>query len=696
MGYRIGIDVGGTFTDFLLVTPDGEFVLDKNFTTPRDESTGVLTGLGRLADRSGLTLKQLLSKTDLIIHGTTTADNTMIESSGAKTGLLVTKGARDEIELRRGWKENIWDPSYPAPPVLVPRRYRLTVTERLDHQGNVLLPLDEDEVRAAVRRLRGAGIESIAIVTLFSWVNAAHEKRIAEIVAEEYPGVGMVSVSHEVHPAAPEYERISTTVVNAYVGPRVQKYLRRLADALADGGYRKELLVMQSSGGIAAAGAAIRRPIATLASGPTGGVIGAAEVARAAGVTDFISVDMGGTSCDVCLVRGAEPTVKSSWNWVNRALIALPMVDVISIGAGGGSIARVRAGGLTVGPASAGSDPGPICYGRGGTEPTVTDANLVLGYLNPDYFAGGAFPLKEDVVAEALQQRVGAPLGFDAVESAWGIYRLVNADMNNAIRRVSAERGLDPREFALVVFGGNGPVHALAQAEELGVTRVLIPKTAPAFSALGLLVADYLVDKVRACLAAATEADPAVIGGMFTELEKAAESELRAAGLPAKRFSHQRFAQCRYPGQTWDIDVGVPAGRMTAATLADLAERFHAQHEDKHTYARRDEDVLISGVRVRSKGLVDKPPSPTLRASKAIPKPKSTRPAYFGAGFKKTAVYDGEAMRASQQIKGPAIVEEPFTTIVVPPRWTLTLDRRGNYVATTRQGNSVARGGGTR
>ncbi|MGZ4126692.1 MAG: hydantoinase/oxoprolinase family protein [Actinomycetota bacterium] len=682
MGYRIGIDVGGTFTDFLLVKPDGSFVLDKNFTTPRDESAGVMSGIARLADGQSLTLKEFLGATDVIIHGTTTADNTMIELSGAKTGLLVTKGARDEIELRRGFKEDIWDPSYPAPPQIVPRRYRLTVDERLDYEGNVLVPLDEEGARAAVRRLKKAGIESIAIVTLFSWVNPVHEKRIAEIVREEYADVGMLSVSHEVHAAAPEFERTSTTVVNAYVGPRVQKYLKKLSETLRSSGFRKGLLIMQSSGGITSVDAAIRRPISTLASGPTGGVIGAAAVAKEDKVPNFISVDRGGTSYDVCLVRGGEPNVKSSWNWVNRYLIALPMVDVISIGAGGGSIARVRAGGLTVGPESAGSDPGPICYGRGGTEPTVTDANLVLGYLNPEYFAGGTFPLKQDTVEEILEEKIGEPLGFDAVQAAWGIYRLVNADMNNAITRVSAERGLDPREFSLVVFGGNGAVHALAQADDLGITKVLIPKTAPAFSALGLLVADNLVDKVRASLVASSEADPAKLEKLYRQLEKDAEAELRQAGVPAKRFSHQRFAQCRYPGQTWDIDVPIPGGVLTKASIGTIAELFHEMHEHEHTYARREEDVLISGVRVRSRGVVDKPHMPALRGGGGAPKPKGSRKAYFGDGFRKTAVYDGERIRAGQSVKGPAIVEEPFTTIVVPPGWSVKLDKRGNYVAT--------------
>ena len=682
MGYKIGIDVGGTFTDFLLVTPSGEFVVDKNFTTPRDESAGVMSGLGRLADRQGVSLKELLGKTELIIHGTTTADNTMIELNGAKTGLLVTKGHRDEIELRRGYKENIWDQSYPPPPWIVPRRYRLSIPERLDHKGEVLAPLDEDVVRAAVRRLKAAKIESIAVVTLFSWVNPVHEQRIAEIVREEYPDLEMLSLSHEVNPAPPEYERISTTVVNAYVGPRVQSYLTKLAEQLRAAGFTKELLIMQSSGGMVGVSAAVERPIATLASGPAGGVMGAAQVGEQAKVPDFISVDMGGTSYDVCLVRGAEPNVKTSWNWVNRYLIALPMVDVISIGAGGGSIARVKAGGLQVGPESAGSDPGPICYGRGGVEPTVTDANLMLGYLNKDYFAAGTYPLKEDTVAETIEREIGAPLGMDAVEAAWGIYRLANANMNNAIRRVSAERGLDPREFALLVFGGNGAVHALAQAEELDLTKVVIPKTAPAFSALGLLVADHLVDQARGSLSASKEAEPKKLDAMFRELEKRAEAQLRQASVRVGRFEHRRFAQCRYAGQTWDIDVPVARGAMTRKMIEQLADDFHRIHEAEHTYARREEDVLIAGVRVRSRGLMDKPSMPSFKTGSGTPPKKGTRKAYFGRGFRNTVVYAGEGFRAGQKVTGPAIIEEPFTTIVLPPGWTVKLDRQGNYVAT--------------
>ena len=700
MGYRIGVDVGGTFTDFLVVEPDGTFALWKSPTTPEDQSAGVMEGIEQLAGQRDLSMKDFLAKTDLIIHGTTTADNTMIELTGAKTGLLVTKGRRDEIELRRGYRENIWDPSALPPPQLVPRRYRLTLSERLDYQGNVLTPLDDDEIRAQVRRLKSAGVTSVAVVLLFSFVNPAHEQRVGEILAEELPGLEMVSLSHRVHPAAPEFDRTSTTVVNAYVGPGVKRYINRLVEKLAANGFEHPLLVMQSSGGIAAAPSVAERPIVTLASGPAGGVMGACRVAAAAGIEDFISVDMGGTSYDVCLVKGAEPTIKSFWNWVHRYLISLPMVDVISIGAGGGSIASVKAGGLQVGPESAGGDPGPICYGRGGTRPTVTDANLVLGYLNPDGFAGGTLPLKSDGVAEAIEEQIGKALDMDAVQAAWGIHRLTNAQMNQAIVRVSAERGNDPRTLALVVFGGNGAVHALGQADELGIKKVLVPKTAPAFSALGLLVADYLVDKVRATLVTTGTVDPAKLEevykgiedeadaseashleDVYAALEREADEELWQAGVPTKRFKHLRFAQCRYPGQTWDIDVPVE-GKITPKELANIAERFHRMHFEEHTYDRRDEDVMISALRVRSRALLSKPELRKVPGASAKPKPSGTRQAYFGNGFVKTKLYDGPAIRAGQSITGPAIIEEPFTTVVVPPKWKVKLDKFGNYVAT--------------
>jgi N-methylhydantoinase A len=353
--FRIGVDVGGTFTDLVLVH-DGTVTLDKHPTTPRDQSEGVVGGVRQLAARLGLAPEELLARTDLVVHGTTTGDNTMIEMSGAVTGLVTSEGHRDEIEIRRGFKETIWDPAFPPPPPICPRRQRYGVPERLDFEGNVVVPLDEEAVRRACRRMKKQGVESLAVVLLFSFVNPVHERRVREIAAEELPGV-MLSLSHRVMPAAPEFERTSTTLVNAYVGPKIGRYLSRLDVRLREAGFGGELLIMQSNGGVMPGGYVAERAIAVMGSGPAGGVMGATAVAGAAGIADFISVDMGGTSYDVSLVRGGSPEVKAGWNWHHRYLVGLPMVDVQTVGAGGGSIARVEAGALKVGPESAGSAP---------------------------------------------------------------------------------------------------------------------------------------------------------------------------------------------------------------------------------------------------------------------------------------------------------------------------------------------------
>src|SRR5213593_1387453 len=518
MAYRIGVDVGGTFTDLVLAGRHGRLVLDKLPTTPHDQSEGVVGGLTQLAAREGVALAALLADTELIVHGTTTADNTMIEMSGATVGLLTSEGHRDEIEIRRGFKEDIWDPALPPPPPICPRRRRYGIPERLDFEGRVVVPLDEEAVRRACRRMKLQAVDSLAVVLLFSFVNPAHERRVRAIAAEELPGV-MVSLSHEVMPSAPEFERTSTTLVNAYVGPRIGRYLSRLEGRLREAGFRGELLIMQSNGGVMTGGYVAQKAVAVMGSGPAGGVMGATAVAGAAGVKDFISVDMGGTSYDVCLVHGGTPEVKAGWNWHHRYLIGLPMVDVQSVGAGGGSIARVEAGTLKVGPESAGAEPGPVCYGRGGQEPTVTDANLVLGYLNPAAFCGGTMRLEVEGAHAAIRERVAQPLGVSVVEAAEGIFRLVTANMANAVRKVSAGRGIDPRPLVLVVFGGNGPLHAGMQASELGIRRILVPKLAPAFSALGLLLTDHVVDEMRSYISPVGRVDLARVNWLFGEME---------------------------------------------------------------------------------------------------------------------------------------------------------------------------------
>jgi N-methylhydantoinase A len=684
MSYRIGIDVGGTFTDFVLAHGSGGVRLLKAPTTLEDQSIGVMEGIAALAEAEGRSVGQLLSETELVVHGTTTADNTMIEMNGAVTGLVTTEGHRDEIEIRRGFKEEIWDPAYPPPVPIAPRRRRIGVPERLDFRGDVVKPLDEEAVRAAVRRLALQNVESIAVCLLFSFINPAHEQRVKEIIAEEAPGV-RVSLSHEVMPTAPEFERTSTTLVDAYVGPRVESYLKRLEGRLREEGYAHDLLIMQSNGGIMTAEFMAKRAVASLGSGPTGGVMGACAVAKQAGFEDFIAIDMGGTSYEACLVRGGRPNIKSFWNWQHRYLVGLPMVEMHSIGAGGGSIASVSAGALHVGPESAKADPGPICYGRGGTKPTVTDANVVLGYINPEALCGGEFKLTSDGVREALLEQVGKPLGLDVVEAAHGVFRIVNANMANAIRRVSSQAGYDPRDFKMVVYGGNGPVHAGKQAEDLGVRELLVPKTSPAFSALGLLIADYVVDTQRSYITPAGRAEADRVNELFEEMERHAETELRAAGLGREDLLFQRYLNICYPGQTFDMPVPAvtdASGRMGEAELRASVDAFHDLHEELHTYAVRSEEPVIRSVRVQTVGQTEKPG----RVESAAPRGgvdaalRSRRPAFFDGRFQDTPVYDGDELGPGHRIEGPAIVEERFTTIVLYPGHVAEIDRWGNYV----------------
>ena len=682
MGYKIGIDVGGTFTDFILAAPGQPIHLDKCPTTPEDQSLGVMAGLQRLAAHTGQDLPAFLGQADLILHGTTTADNTLIEMKGAVTGLITTDGFRDEIELRRGYKEDIWDPSYPPPQPIVPRRRRQTVKERLDAQGQVVTPLDEASVRQAARRLKQFGVESIGVMLLFSFINPAHERRIAAILAEECPGVD-VSLSHEVMPKSPEFERTSTTAVDAYVGPRVRRYLQCLQERLRVDGFAGNLLVMQCNGGGAAAEYVGRRAITCLSSGPVAGVMGTAQLARAVDTPKFISVDMGGTSYDVCMVRGGQPTISTAWNWHHRYLVGIPMVDVRTVGAGGGSIASVRAGRLQVGPESAGAVPGPICYGQSGTQPTVTDANLVLGLLNPEQISGGDLKLQWQGVREAMLEQVGHPLGLaTAEEAAYAIFRLVNANMANAIRQVTARQGIDPRDFTLVVFGGNGPVHGALQARDLGMRKVLVPRTAPAFCALGLIMADCKVDLERSYIRPGGEADPAVMAGYWDELERQARRDIAAAGVAPEAVSVQRHVYMRYPGQNWDLSVPVAAGNgFDAAAVRQAAADFHNQHEMARSYALRDQEPVVTGVRLIAAGTAQKPALPAAGAARQGGlAPSGKRRAYMDGQWREVPIYRGDQVTAGDRLTGPCIMEERFTTVVLYPGMTGEVDTYGNYV----------------
>jgi len=669
--YRIGVDVGGTFTDLVLLRDDGSVLLEKTPTTPQDQSQGVMDGLARLAEAEGFgSVGDLLAATRSVVHGTTTGDNTMIQMTGAPTGLLVTEGFRDEIELRRCYKEDIWDPSYPAPPPIARRRVRLEIPERMTAEGDVDTPLDEEAVRKATARLRAFGVTSIAIVFLHSYVNPAHELRAREIVLDEYPDVELVSLSHEVYPKPPEFERTSTTLVNAYVGPPIVRYLDRLERRLRDAGFDRELLIATSAGGVAAPSAIGRHAVATIGSGPTGGVVAAARAASAAGLGDVVSVDMGGTSYDVCLIRGGRPELKSDWNWRHRYCIAVPMVDIQAIGAGGGSIARVVGGTLNVGPESAGSEPGPVCYGRGGTEPTVTDADVVLGRLDPAGFWGGRLTLDAGGARAALA-RLGDELGLDAEGAAAAVVTIIDAHMTDAVRRVLSLAGADPRRLDLVAFGGMGAVHATTQAAALGMRRVLVPRAAPGFSALGLLTADHVVDNARTALADWREVDLDRLNELADDLERVAREELSSAGVADDRMRFEWMLNLVYPGQTFDNAMPLtraPGAPITEADVTAAVEEFHRRNEEARLIEARSQEPMVRGLRLSATGLVDRPAPVRLEATTEPAVPIARRRVYAGGAWHDgVPVFDGDALRPGPPIEGPAVVQSRFTTLVLRP-----------------------------
>jgi N-methylhydantoinase A len=686
MGWRVGIDIGGTFTDFAF-DKEGGVRVEKVLSTPEDRSLAVMQGLDKLAAHEGLLLSDFLARVETLVHGTTIADNTLIEGKGAVTGLLTTEGFRDELELRRGYKEDIWDVRLPPPHPIVPRRRRLGVPERVRHDGSLHTPLDEAAARAAIERLRKHGVESLAISTLFSFVNPVHERRLAELAAELLPGVP-ISLSHEVMPKAPEFERTSTTVVNAYVGPRVSGYLDRLAERLVRAGYDKQLLVVTSSGGVMTRDYLRRSPVRILASGPAGGVVGAAAAGAAKGAPDLLCVDMGGTSYDVSVVRRGEAPAEPGWNWHHRYVIGLPMVSVETLGAGGGSLCQVRAGTLQVGPESAGADPGPVSYGRGGAVPTVTDAALVLGLLSEQSeFAGGSFRLTRKGVEEAFREHVSGPLGTDVEAAAFDCWRVVNANMTQAVRRWTAGKGVDPRDLSLLAYGGNGPLFAAVQAQDLGIRRVLVPRASPAFSALGALAARPTVDEERAYLRSASEASAEHLRELWLELDAGAQAALEAAGHGRADLTTRYLVNLRYPGQNWSLAVEAARTRGVRdfgfagdELIATLVERFHQRHEEEYGHRRAAEEPELTGVRLIATAEVEGPRFvPGDDSSRQEPTPAERRRANLGRGFEETAIHRGPTLRPGDVVRAPAVIEETFTTIAVYPGWEARVDDAGDY-----------------
>ncbi len=654
---RLGIDVGGTFTD-LVALSEGNLVTAKVPSTPRDQSEGVMNAV----DAAGIDAASVAA----LAHGMTVATNALLERRGAKTALVTTEGFKDILEVARQNRASLYDLSLDRPPPLVPRELRFTVRERMGPDGEVE-PLDEGSLEEAVEALKDAGVEAVAVCLLFAFAHPGHEERVGEALREALPDAH-VSLSSEVLPEFREYERSSTTAADAYLGPRLAAYLENLADKAGEAGVPSPL-IMQSSGGILPVEDAARDAAGCVLAGPAGGVGGAAHVGALGGYEDLLTFDMGGTSTDVAPIIAGEAQTTTE-TVVAGVPIKLPMVDVHTVSAGGGSVAWADAGGaLRVGPHSAGAEPGPAGYGKGGEQPTVTDANLFLGYLKDGTELGGEVVLDRGLSEKALIS-LGEKLGLDAEEVALGIIRVANAEMVRALRVISVERGLDPREFALLAFGGAGGMHACALAEELGMKTVLVPRAGGVLSALGLAISDLRRDYVRPYLAPLNDVDGDEFEGRYGEMEDAAAVDLDDP-------EHQRRADLRYRGQSFELTV-------EADPPEKLEERFHAAHEGRYGYKMEDEAVELVNLRLVATVPVDKPalgePEPEGAAE------AGRREASFDAGWREVRVFDREALGRGSEVEGPAIVEFKESTCAVRPGWRGAVDGVGNLVLEREDG----------
>jgi N-methylhydantoinase A len=679
MSWRLGVDIGGTFTDVVLAEEgSGRIAVVKVSTTPRDFARGVLDALATALAGHGLAPTQV----GFLAHATTVVTNALLEGKGARTALLTTRGFRDVLELRRSARAALYDLFQDPPAVLVPRHHRLEITERVDAQGAIAVPLREEEIDGAIDFIRRHDIDAVAVCLLFSFLNDAHERAIGARLRAAFPD-RPVFLSCEVLPEVREFERTSTTAVCAYVGPVLASYLGRLEQAVTGLGLPAPY-VMGSSGGLFTVSEGLQMPAMAVESGPAAGVIAAALAGAQLGRPDLISFDMGGTTAKVSLIEGGQIKTTSEYEvggganarrWLHGTghPIRVPVIDLAEVSAGGGSIAWVDpAGALRVGPQSAGAEPGPACYGRGGEAPTVTDADLVLGYLNPVALLGGGLPVHLDRARGAIEARIARPLGLDAIRAAAAIADVVNASMAAALRIVSVERGYDPREFTLVAFGGGGPVHAARLAQELEIRQVVVPPIPGGFSALGLVASDIRRDYARTLYTPLDAARPHDVAEAFQAMERSARDTLARAGVPPARSEIARAADLRYRRQAYELTVPVADGPLTAAALARLAADFHDKHRMTYGHASPGEPIHLVNLRVLARGrleglTLDRAAPPT-----TVPAAPSTRPAYFAeTGLAPCSVWPREAMGPGFEHAGPLIVEAADTTIVVPPGWRL-------------------------
>jgi N-methylhydantoinase A len=692
MSYYCGVDIGGTFTDCVLVDDGGTITLAKVPSTPQDFSQGFLDAIAAAAAQRGLGPSEVFSQIELLLHGTTVGTNVLVQMRGAKTGLITTRGHRDALIMMRSYGRSAGLPiekllhvsRHRKPDPIVPPELIKEVSERVDWAGDVFLPLNEEEARRAVTELVAAGVEGIAISFLWGFVNSDHERRVKEIVKELAPDL-FVSCAHELIAKPGEYERTAAAAINCYIGPSTSRYVQRLDNATRERGYEQPLLIMQAAGGVVPAAEVAEAPLFTIGSGPVGGVTGAKFLADVLGHEEVIACDMGGTSFDVGLLHDGQP-IASSETVINQYTFYMPRLLIESIGSGGGSIIWVdeQSRTLRVGPESAGADPGPACYGRGGDRPTVTDANLLLGRYNPDNFLGGKMTLDREAAERALRS-VSEPLGMTPVEAAAGAVRIVEFQMADLMRQMTVEQGLDPRQFVVYAYGGAGAAHAAVFARELGCSEVVVPlgDLASTWSALGVMSSDVLHIYEHAELVSSPFAAERW-NEIFSGLEDRACAQLRAEGFADDAIEFSRQADMKFSLQIHHVDVPVPSGALTDADMERQIETFIERYEAIYGKgsAFTGAGVQAGVFRVNGRGTIRTPALPRLEATGRV-EPVGTRDVYWEPdGFRRTDIYDGAALGPGADLIGPAIVEMSVTTVVVQPGQSARVDDYGSFVIT--------------
>jgi len=684
MKYRIGVDIGGTFTDFVVLDELGN-ILDFKEPSSEKPEEAVYEGLERVAKELRLTSAELLGNTELFIHGTTIATNTLVSKTGPKVGLICTKGHRDTLYLRDCHRWDIFNIKLPHPDPFIPRYLRIPVEERVLYDGSIHIPLDENSVREACRKLKRWDVEAVAVCLLHSVINPAHENRVKQLVKEEMPGIS-VNISSEVLPIVREWQRTAATVFNVYVYPGLAKYMRNMEEHLKSMGLKVPLLIMQNIGGCAHVREVLEKPIYCVSSGPAAGPVAGILFGKEEGEENVITTDMGGTSFDTSLVRKGQLSYNPDLR-ISNIPFGVSAVDVNTIGAGGGSIAWVDSGGLLkVGPQSAGSHPGPACYNLGGVEPTVTDADLVLGYLNPDYFLGGKMKIYPELAEKAIREKIAKPLGISISDAAHAIFEIVNRNMAAAISQITIERGVDPRGYSLIAAGGAGPVHAGRIAALLEMRKIIVPSQSAVFCALGMAVTDIRHEYVKTFYTDSQHMDIDKINEIYRDLEVEAVKTLKSEGIRSENIVLTRAVDAKYPGQFYELTASVPDGVLTRDDVPRLCQAYHDVHEQKYAYCLKDSPVAFLQWRLTAIGLTKKYERPELTyvGEDSSAAQKGARKAYFKEknGFIETPIYESSKLGYGMVIKGPAIIETPTTNVVVYPEQRLEVSKYGNYVIT--------------